>query len=171
LGRHDVTLFDYIVLTILTASIIISVLRGLVKEVLSLLAWVAAFVVANTYAPQMAALLPDAFSDMLPGPMPRLIAGFAILFFGTLLLVGFVNMAIGQLIRAAGLSLADRGLGGLFGLARGVLLVLAGVILAGLTEIPKQAVWRDALLSPLAETAVRTIKPMLPPNWAQHVHY
>lgn len=165
------TLFDYIVLTVLIASIIVSVVRGLVKEILSLLAWIAAFVVANTYGTQMAAMLPESFSNMLPGPMPRLIAGFAILFLGTLLLGGLVNMAIGHLIRAAGLSLADRGLGGLFGLARGLVLVLAGVILAGLTSLPQQPVWRDALLSPLAETGVRIIKPALPPDWARHVRF
>jgi len=166
-----VTLFDYIVLTVLTASIVISVVRGLVKEILSLLAWVVAFVVANAYSTQMAAMLPAGFSNVLPGPMPRLIAGFAILFLGTLLLAGLVNMAIGHLIRAAGLSVADRGLGGLFGLARGLVLVLAGVILAGLTSLPQQPVWRDALLSPLAETGVRIIKPALPPDWARHVRF
>lgn len=165
------TAFDYIVLTILIASIIISVVRGLVKEVLSLLAWIAAFVVANTYAAQMAALLPESVASMMPGAMTRLIVGFVILFMGTLLLGGLVNLAIRQLIRAAGLSFADHGLGGLFGLARGSVLVLTGVILSGLTALPQQAVWRDALLSPMAETAVRTIKPMLPPDWARHVRF
>jgi len=166
-----VTLFDYVVLTILVASVVISVVRGLVKEVLSLGAWFAAFVVANAFAAQMAAWLPAAVLRLLPGDVARLIAGFVILFIGTLLLASLVNVAIGQLIKAAGLTLADRGLGGLFGLARGGLLVLALVILAGLTAMPQQPFWRDALLSPLAETAVRTLKPVLPPEWARHVHF
>ncbi len=165
------TLFDYLVLTILVTSVIISTVRGLVKEVLSLLAWAAAFVVANTWAADMAALLPQSWTSMLPGSMTKLILGFIILFIGTLLLCGLVNLAIGHLIKAIGLTLADRGLGGLFGLARGALLVLSGVILAGLTTLPQQPVWRDALLSPLCETAVRTIKPVLPSEWASYVHF
>ena len=161
------TAFDYVVLAILVASIVISVLRGLVREVLSLVAWLAAFVVANRYGAEMAALLPDA----VPAGTVRLVAGFMILFVGTMLLAALVNLAISQLIAASGLKVVDRGLGGLFGLGRGVLIVMTLVILAGLTDLPKQPVWRDALLSGLAETAVRTIKPWLPDDWARHVNY
>jgi membrane protein required for colicin V production len=161
------TAFDYIVLTILTASVVISVLRGLVREILSLAAWVAAFLVASHFAADIAALLPAGMgSDTL-----RIIAGFAILLVGTLLAGALVNLAIGQIIKALGLQLVDRGLGGLFGLARGVLIVLVLVILAGLTNLPSQPFWRDALLAPLCESAVRTAKPLLPDSWAQHVHY
>ena len=165
------TLFDYIVLTILIASVIVSTVRGLVKEVLSLMAWIAAFVVANGYASEMAAMLPDGFTSMLPGSLTKLIVGFVILFVATLFLGALINLAIGALIRAACLSFADRGLGGLFGFARGTVVVLTLVILAGLTALPQQPFWREALFSPLAETAVRTIKPMLPPDWAHHVHF
>jgi membrane protein required for colicin V production len=74
-------------------------------------------------------------------------------------------------VAATGLSLADRGLGGLFGLARGIVIVLAGVILCGMTAIPQQAFWREALLSPIAETGARTVKPFLPAAFAQHINY
>jgi membrane protein required for colicin V production len=161
------TWFDGLVLTILIASVIISTVRGLVNEILSLCAWFAAAFVANTWAADLATMLPHA----VPGQVPRLMLAFGVLFIGTLLVAGLVNMALRQLIKVAGLSLADRGLGGLFGLARGVLIVLTLVILAGLTSLPHEAFWRDALLSPLAETAVRTIKPMLPPDWSQYVHF
>lgn len=161
------TAFDYVVAIILVASIVVSVLRGLVKEILSLAAWVAAFVVANRYGAEMAELLPDAVPD---GTL-RLVAGFLILFIGTLILGGLVNWAVAHIIAASGLKIVDRGLGGLFGLARGVLIVATLVILAGLTDLPKQPVWRDALLSPLAEGAVRAIKPWLPPAWADHVRF
>ena len=161
------TAFDYVVLAILAASIIISVLRGLVKEILSLAAWIAAFVIATRYATDLAALLPDA----IPAGTIRLIAGFAILFVATLLLGALVNLAIAHIIAASGLKVVDRGLGGLFGLARGIVIVVTLVILAGLTELPRQSVWRDALLSPMAESAVRTVKPWLPDEWARHVRF
>lgn len=160
------TAFDYVVLTILVASIVVSMLRGLVKEVLSLTAWIAAFVVANRYGADFAAMLPAA----LPGGTVRLVVGFAVLFVGTLLLAALVNRAVAHIITASGLKVVDRGLGGLFGLARGVLIVVTGVILAALTDLPRQPVWRDALFSGVAESAVRTIKPWLPDDWARHVN-
>jgi len=161
------TLFDWLVILILLCSIIISVVRGLVKEILSLLSWLVAFVLANAYGETMAKWLPE----VIPGPLLRLLAGFAIVLVLVLLLGALLNKAIGALIEAGGLSFADRGLGGLFGLARGVVIVLMLALLAGMTELPKQPVWRNALFSPLVETAVRTIKPWLPESVAKRISF
>jgi len=162
-----VTVFDYIVLFILISSVIISTMRGLVKEILSLVGWVAAFVVANAFGAKLAPMLPS----MIPGGSLRLIVAFIALFLGVRVLMGLLALAIGALIEATGLSLADRGLGGLFGLGRGIVIVLAGVILCGMTSIPQQAFWKNALLSPMAETGARTVKPFLPAAFAQHVQF
>ncbi|MDK6080101.1 MULTISPECIES: CvpA family protein [Massilia] len=161
------TIFDYLVLFVLVSSVIISTLRGLVKEILSLLGWIVAFVVANAYGAELAPMLPE----LLPGETARLIMAFVLLFLGVRILMGLLSLAIGALITATGLSLADRGLGGLFGLARGIVIVLAAVILCGMTSIPQQDFWRNALLSPMAETGARTVKPFLPAALAQHVNY
>ena len=161
------TIFDYLVLFVLVSSVVISTLRGLVKEILSMLGWIVAFVVANAYGAKLAPMLPD----LLPGETARLILAFIVLFLGVRILMGLLSLAIGALVEASGLSLADRGLGGLFGLARGIVIVLAAVILCGMTAIPQQAFWKDALLSPMAETGVRTVKPFLPAALAQHVRY
>jgi len=162
-----VTIFDYLVLFVLISSVVISTLRGLVKEILSLLGWVVAFVVANAYGAKLAPMLPE----LLPGESARLIMAFVLLFLGVRILMGLLSLAIGALITATGLSLADRGLGGLFGLARGIVIVLAAVILSGMTSIPQQDFWRNALLSPMAETGARTVKPFLPAALAQHVNF
>jgi membrane protein required for colicin V production len=162
-----VTIFDYLVLFILISSVVISTLRGLVKEMLSLVGWVAAFVVANAFGAKLAPMLPSVF----PGETVRLIVAFIALFLGVRVLMGLLSLAVGALIDATGLTLADRGLGGLFGLGRGVVIVLAGVILCGMTSIPQQAFWKDALLSPMAETGARTVKPFLPAALAQHVQF
>lgn len=161
------TIFDYLVLFVLVSSVIISTLRGLVKEILSLLGWIVAFVVANAYGAKLAPMLPQ----LLPGETARLIMAFVLLFLGVRILMGLLSLAIGALITATGLSLADRGLGGLFGLARGIVIVLAAVILSGMTSIPQQDFWRNALLSPMAETGARTVKPFLPAAMAQHVNF
>ena len=161
------TIFDYLLLFILAASIVISTLRGLVREILSLVSWIVAFVLANMYGAQLAPLLPA----IIPGEIVRLIVAFVALFIGVRLLMGLLMMAVDALIKSSGLGLADRGLGGLFGLARGVVIVLAVVIVAGMTELPKQDFWTQAMFSPLAETGVRTIKPFLPGSLARHVNF
>jgi membrane protein required for colicin V production len=162
-----VTIFDYLLLFVLVSSVIISTLRGLVKEILSLLGWIVAFIVANAFGVQLAPMLPAA----IPGDAGRLMVAYIVLFLGVRILMGLASMAIGALVSATGLSLADRGLGGLFGLARGIVIVLAVVILCGMTAIPKQPFWQDALLSPLAESGARTLKPFLPAALAQYVRY
>jgi membrane protein required for colicin V production len=162
-----VTIFDYVVLFILIASVVISTMRGLVKEILSLVGWVAAFVVANAFGAQLAPMLPS----VVPGEAVRMIVAYIALFLGVRVLMGLLALAITALIDAAGLSLADRGLGGLFGLGRGIVIVLAGVILCGMTSIPQQAFWKNALLAPMAETGARTVKPFLPAAFAQHVQF
>jgi membrane protein required for colicin V production len=162
-----VTIFDYLVLFVLVCSIVISTLRGLVKEILSLLGWIVSFLVANAYGEALAGLLPN----VIPGNVTRLMVAFVVLFIGVMLVMALLTAAIGALIKASGLTLADRGLGGLFGLGRGLVIVLAAVLLCGMTAIPRQAFWRNALLSPMAETAARTIKPFLPGEVARHVQF
>ncbi|TFW33549.1 CvpA family protein [Massilia horti] len=161
------TIFDYLLLFVLVASVVISTLRGLVKEILSLLGWIVAFVVANAYGAKLAPMLPS----MIPGDAVRLIVAFIALFLGARILMGLLSLAVGALVTATGLSLADRGLGGLFGLARGIVIVLAGVILCGMTDIPQQAFWKNALLSPMAEAGARTVMPFLPAALTQHVQF
>ena len=164
---HPVTLFDYLVLLILICSIVISTMRGLVKEILSLASWVIALVVANSYGAELAVLLPTA----LPGSATRLIVAFIALFVGVRLLMWLLTMAIDSVIKASGLTVADRGLGGLFGLARGLVIILAVVLVCGMTAIPQQRFWTEALFSPLAEIAARTAMPFLPGDFAKHVRF
>jgi membrane protein required for colicin V production len=162
-----VTIFDYLVLFVLICSVVIGILRGLVKEVLSLLGWIVAFVVANAYGEALAILLPD----IIPGNVTRLIVAFIALFIGVRLLMMLLTMAIDEFIKASGLTAADRGLGSLFGIARGLVIVLAVVLLCGMTALPQQPFWKNALLSPYAETAARTVKPFLPGDFARHVQF
>ena len=161
------TLFDYVVLFILVCSIVISTMRGLIKEVLSLISWVVSFFVANAYGAVLAVWMPE----VIPGQMLRLIIAFAVLFIGVRLLMSLFMLAVDAVIKASGLSLADRGLGGLFGLARGCVIIMASVLLFGMTSVPQQAFWKNALLSPLAETAAQTVMPFLPGSVVQHVKF
>jgi len=162
-----VTIFDYLVLFVMATSILISTMRGLVKEILSLVSWIVAFVVANAYGATLAKFLPE----VVPGEAIRLLLAFVLLFIGTRILMGLLGMTVDALVKVTGLSLTDRLLGSLFGVARGLVIVLTTVILCGMTSLPQQPFWKNALLSPLAEQGARTIKPYLPAAYAQHVKF
>ncbi len=161
------TIFDYLVLFVLGTSVLIGVLRGLVKELMSLASWVLAFVLANMFSADLAQMLPEA----VPGQTLRVMLAFVALFIGVRLLCALAGMALDAVLKATGLTLADRGLGALFGFLRGCVFVLVAVMLCGMTEIPKQAFWQDALLRPTVESGARMVKPLLPPALAKHLHY
>ncbi len=160
------TLFDYIVIFILLCSVVISTLRGLIKEIMSLISWVVALVAANAFGASVAAWMPAA----IPGQLTKMILGFLLVFIGVRLLMALLMRALDAVIKASGLSLADRGLGGLFGLARGCVLVMSFVLVCGMTAIPQQAFWKDALLMPVSVAAVKTLMPFLPGSVTEHVH-
>lgn len=161
------TIFDYLVLFVLITSVAIGILRGFIKEILSLGSWVVALVVANMYAEALAPLLPE----LIPGAMLRVIIAFVALFIGVKILMMLVGMLFDAIVKATGLTIADRALGSVFGMLRGVVFVLAAVIVCGMTSVPKQAFWKNAVLSPYAEDGARRVKPFLPDAIAGHVQF
>jgi membrane protein required for colicin V production len=161
------TVFDYAVLIIIGLSAVLSVIRGLVREVLALLAWVVAFVVANLFGGKLALLMPPE----VPSEELRLLAGFAGVFFVVLLLMSLAAMALSGLVKSAGLGVEDRILGGIFGLVRGVTIVAILVLLAGLTALPKEPVWRQAVFSPPLEALAVFIKGWMPSDLAKRITY
>lgn len=158
---------DYALLAAVALSALLGAWRGVVSEVLGLVAWVAAFFAARWWGQGVAAVLPASLSD----PAWRLLAAYAAVFVGTLLLFALLRLLLSRLLRAVGLGLLDRLLGAVFGVARGGLLVLVLVVLAGLTALPRQTWWREASLMPPLETAVLAARPWLPALLAQRLRY
>ena len=161
------TIFDYAVLTIIGLSVFLSIMRGLVHEVLAILGWIAAFLIAKTYATDVLPLLP---AD-IPTEALRMLAAFLVLFLGTLLIASLIAIVLSALLNKIGLGWFNRLLGVFFGLARGVLIVCILVFLAGLTQIPQDLRWRNAMFSAPAEALVTACLPWLPESIAKHVHY
>ncbi len=150
--------FDIAVLTILSLSVLLGVMRGIVKEVMAIVSWVLAFVIAWQFARTVSAWLPAALQpDTL-----RYAAGFTVVLLGALMLLWIATFFAAQLVSATGLSGADRGLGAIFGFARGVMIVAVGVLLAGLTELPRHAGWRNAWLSAPFESLAESVRVYLP---------
>jgi membrane protein required for colicin V production len=161
------TLFDYVVLTIVGASVIISVMRGFAREVLALAGWVLAFVAANAFSGTVAAW----FAPVIPEGSLRALTAFVAVFVVTLIVASLTAMAVSRLLKGSGLGLEDRLLGGCFGLARGVLIVMLIVLLAGLTALPRQPAWSDAMLSPPLEALAGAVKPWLTQAVSRYISY
>jgi len=153
-----VTGFDYIVLTILGVSALLGMIRGLIKEVLSLLAFGVAVVAAVWWG----GAISHALSEYISNGFLRAAVGYGGVFLIMLLLVGLLNVTLAGLVERTGLSPADHGLGAVFGLARGALIIFILVGLAGYTELPQETWWREAKLSGAIVSGVQQSKSILP---------
>jgi membrane protein required for colicin V production len=161
------TSFDYTVLLIIGISIVVSMMRGAVREVLAIAGWVVAIYVAKTYAIELVPLLPP---DIPTEPL-KILAAYVIVFFGVLVVASLLTIALSSLIKKIGLNWFNRFLGGFFGFARGLLIVCVLVFLAGLTSFPKDARWTNAMFSSPLEALVKSMLPWVPKTVAKHVKY
>lgn len=160
------TWFDYAVIAIVGLSVLLAVIRGAVREIAALAGWTAALILSGLFAQELAQWLPATLSPLL-----KAVIAYLVIFLVVLLVSGLAGVLLAKLFRAAGLGFTDRAVGALFGLARGMLIVFVGVMLAGLTGLPKESSWREAALSGPIETAVLAAKPALPRDLAQRIRY
>ncbi len=155
------TAFDYIVIGVVSISALLSITRGLVKEIVSLLAWIIAFFAASRYASEIEPLL----SSLIKDESLRMLVAYAVTFFVVLVIVMLLSMLLSTLTRSVGLGLVDRILGAIFGFARGVVIVIALVLAAGFTPLPQLPVWQQAILSKPLEILAADIIPWLPASF------
>ena len=161
------TVFDYFVIGVVALSLLVGIWRGVVSEILALVAWLVAFFAARTWSGQTGDLLATGLTD----PTWRHVAGFVAVFVAVLILFTLARWLLSLILSAVGLAPLDRLLGAVFGMARGVLVAWVAVLLAGLTALPQQQWWRQAVLAPPLETAVLAAKPWLPPDLAKRIRY
>ena len=161
------TSFDYTVLIIIGISIVVSMMRGAVRELLAITGWIVAIYVAKTYATQLIPLLP---TD-IPTEALKILAAHIIVFFGVLLVASLLIIALSGLIKKIGLNWLNRGVGAVFGFVRGFLIVCVLVFLAGLTSLPKDARWTNSMFSSPLEALVKSMLPFIPQMVAKHILY
>jgi len=151
---------DYVIVALVVLSALISLMRGFVKEALSLATWIAAFWVALTFTDTVDAML----VAHIDTPSMRVLVAFASLFVVTLVLGAIFNHFVSLAVKKTGLSGTDRMIGVLFGLARGVALVAAMVLLGILLEIDQDPWWQESMFIPLIEPISAWMAGFLPDN-------
>jgi len=156
---------DFVVIGILLFSMLLGLWRGLLYEILSLLGWPIAIILSKLSAASVAPLIPIAQEEM------RVTAAYALVFIAALIVWGIVARLIAKMLKAIGSDWADRAMGGLFGVMRGVLVVLVLVWLAGLTHVPEQPFWRGSLTGKTLEDVALLTKVWLPDSIARRIHY
>lgn len=159
------TWLDYLLLATLAVSVLLGIWRGFVKEILSILIWIVAFGVAIWFAPDMAQYC-KTVSD---NPAMQATAAFLILFF--LALVGgmLLHLLLMTIVDQTEFSIANRILGGLFGLVRGIALALVIVMLLSFTTLSKSPNWQHARVLPSFLSAADWIQAFLIKNAPQNI--
>lgn len=152
---------DWALLGVLLVSMVVGFWRGLVHEMLSLAGWLAAFFLAQWLAPAVAVYLP---LQAMASPV-QYAAGFVVVFVAVIFLAGLLSWGLGHLIGAVGLRPADRSLGGLFGLARGLVILLVLAVLVQLGGFAQAPWWQQSQLVPWLELLLHGLRPVLPPQW------
>ena len=161
------TVFDYVVIGIISLSLLFGLWRGVVGEVVALVAWVVGILAAVEFG----AYLGQSLFAGLTDPAIRTLAGCVVIFIGVLVVMALVRMAVRSMVKALGLSVSDRLLGMVFGLARGVLVIMVLVGLGGMTAAPKQPWWKEATLAQPLETAVLVARQWLPDDLAKRIRF
>lgn len=156
---------DWALLAVTFASLVVGLVRGLVFEVLSLLGWVAAYIVAQLAAVSLAPHLPIG----APGSALNFGAAFLITFVVALIVWTLAAKLLRMAIHATPLTLLDRALGGVFGLARALILLLAVATIVSFTPATRAQAWQQSHGAAWLQALLAGIKPLLPPDVARHL--
>lgn len=156
---------DWIFLAVLGASFLLGAWRGLVYEVLSVMSWVAAFILAQWLAPDAAAWLPV---ERAP-EAGRYAIGFVVVFIAVVFAGGLLAWLTKKLVQAVGLRPVDRTLGAAFGLIRGAVLLLAVAVVLNMSPARRALWWTESKGAGVAMATLKNLKPMLPERFGQYL--
>ena len=162
---------DYAILAIVGISGVISLMRGFIREALSLTGWIVAFWVAFWIALAFSGRVATWLDGYVSVPSVRVVIAFAAIFFGVLLVCGIVLRLAGLLVERTGMSGTDRSLGIVFGVLRGIVIVGLLVLLAGLTPLPLDPWWDQSIFLPHFVELVNEIRIFLPPEIQQQIRF
>jgi membrane protein required for colicin V production len=148
---------DYLLIALLAFSSIAGLMRGLLREVISLITWVAAVWIAWTFSSSLEPYLGGALKDAAVRPW----AARAIIFVAVLLIGAAIGALLSHFVRLTVFSGIDRLLGMLFGLLRGVVVLGLLAMLAHAVRLHEEPWYRGSLLVPYAEQAGNVMRTLV----------
>ncbi len=158
---------DAALLAVLALSTAFAYARGIVRSLIGFVAWIAGLVAGFLFAPRLAQLAPT-FTDY--PLLPQAIA-FVLVFVLAIVAGALLAWPLRAVVHGAGLGFLDRGLGAVFGIARGALLALVFAVIAGLSALPQRDWWQNSFFSPELEAAALAVRAWLPQAWAERLAY
>lgn len=162
----QVGLPDLVILGMIFLSILIGLVRGFVRESISMVTWVSAVVLAVVFTSTLGEYM--TFTKI---PLVRMIAAFTIIFVGTIFIGAIVNFSIGSLVSKTPFTIPDRILGSFFGLLRGIVFVTILVLLGGLTSFPEAEWWQGSYTMGRFQNMAVWLKDQLPEDYAKGFNF
>ena len=160
------TALDWMLAGVLVFSLLLGAWRGLVYEVLSLLGWAVSFYAAQWFAPPVAMLLPlQSASDPL-----RSAAAVGLVFIAAIFVAGLLTALLKKLVQAIGLRPVDRTLGAVFGVLRGMILLLAATVVIDMTALKSSPWWQESRGAQTLTAALASLSPLLPGQFAKYLN-
>jgi membrane protein required for colicin V production len=153
----QLNLFDYTLVAIFTVSILLSITRGFIHEVLSLLTWFVALFLSIKYCSALGPLIPG-----ISSPRAQVLAGFILIFLSSLLFGALLNKVITTLVQQSKLSILDRILGFCFGFLRGAMITLSIYLFLNLSALHEKSWWKSSQLIPIMNTVTLKIEKHIP---------
>ncbi|SMG64581.1 Colicin V production protein [methanotrophic bacterial endosymbiont of Bathymodiolus sp.] len=163
----DLIWIDYAIIGLISISLIIGLFRGLIREAFALITWGVASWVGFTFCLPFAAFFQTSISDT----NARIALAFVLLFISTLIVGAIINKLLGALITKTGLTGTDRLAGLVFGIARGAIIIILLVMLAGLTPLPESSWWQNSQLLPYFQTLAVWLKAHIPEGIADSLNF
>lgn len=152
---------DYCIVGIVVASVVIGLLRGFVRDLLGLATWVFACAAAYFFGLDAA----NALSPYIATPAVRIVAGYALVFFSALFAGAILTHLMGLIAENQALAGINRGLGAIFGLLRGLVVVTFIVMLAGTSAARQDRWWRESTLIPPFVPFADALRGYIPERW------
>ncbi len=161
----NITTFDWILLAIVLLSMALGAWRGLVHEVLAVVGWIAAFVLAFKYGTWAGSMLPLSGA----GQGVSNVAGFACVFIATTIVCSLLTWVIKKMIESVGLRPVDRTLGAAFGIVRALVILLAVTTVVLMTPLKNGDWWQQSAGAGALSNLLKGIKPVLPTQLGQYI--
>ena len=137
------TQVDNLILAVIAISSAFGVRRGFIKEIMSLLSWIAALLVSRVYSGSLASIL----ENLIDNPSVRYVIAFSVLFVVIIMLGTLLNHFMSKLLVVTGLKTIDRLLGAVFGVARGTVIVLVFLFVLNVF-VSESEWWQQSTLIP-----------------------